>query len=250
MKEKMMDTNYAFKNSENVFVPKQYTEEKKRTTLLLCIFGGWLGIHRFYAGHYKMGVLYFLTAGVFFVGWIRDIVCLMNGSFFEKYDVKQHNKAETLRIQKEMYEKYQLNPTPFHILAKEISAENKKMEKAVEKYVDVTGLDLKTARRIMFPNYLDGKTPEEVCGEQKEINRQNKEQFWSSLETLSNLSSSSKVVKCPKCHSTSISYQDKISIGRAIVGGTVAGKEGAVLGGLTGGKGYAVCLNCGKRWKI
>lgn len=52
MKEKMMDTNYAFKNSENVFVPKQYTEEKKRTTLLLCIFGG----------------------------WIRDIVCLMNGS--------------------------------------------------------------------------------------------------------------------------------------------------------------------------
>lgn len=183
MKEKMMDTNYAFKNSENVFVPKQYTEEKKRTTLLLCIFGGWLGIHRFYAGHYKMGVLYFLTAGVFFVGWIRDRVCLMNGSFFEKYDVKQHNKAETLRIQ-------------------------------------------------------------------KEINRQNKEQFWSSLETLSNLSSSSKVVKCPKCHSTSISYQDKISIGRAIVGGTVAGKEGAVLGGLTGGKGYAVCLNCGKRWKI
>lgn len=37
MKEKMMDTNYAFKNSENVFVPKQYTEEKKEQ-LYYCVY--------------------------------------------------------------------------------------------------------------------------------------------------------------------------------------------------------------------
>ena len=37
MKEKMMDTNYAFNNSENVFVPKQYTEEKKEQ-LYYCVY--------------------------------------------------------------------------------------------------------------------------------------------------------------------------------------------------------------------
>ena len=60
----------------------------------------------------------------------------------------------------------------------------------------------------------------------------------------------SKIARCPKCHSTSISYQGKISYGRAAVGGFLAGGTGAVLGGLTGKKGYAVCLNCGKRWKV
>lgn len=60
----------------------------------------------------------------------------------------------------------------------------------------------------------------------------------------------SSMKHCPKCHSTSISYQDKISYGRAAAGGLLAGPAGAVLGGLTGKKGYAVCLNCGKRWKV
>lgn len=60
-----------------------------------------------------------------------------------------------------------------------------------------------------------------------------------------------KIPFCPKCHSTSITFSSKkLSIGRALVGGAVAGRTGAVLGGLSSGKGYAVCLNCGKRWKV
>lgn len=58
-------------------------------------------------------------------------------------------------------------------------------------------------------------------------------------------------VRCPKCHSTSISYDTKkLSFGRALVGDALAGPTGAILGGLSSKKGYAVCLNCGKRWKI
>lgn len=60
-----------------------------------------------------------------------------------------------------------------------------------------------------------------------------------------------KIPFCPKCHSTSITFSTKkLSIGRALVGNAVAGPAGAVLGGLSSGKGYAVCLNCGKRWKV
>ena len=58
------------------------------------------------------------------------------------------------------------------------------------------------------------------------------------------------IVFCPKCHSTSITAQNKrLSIGRAIVGGVLVGGAGAVLGGLSSKKFKKVCLNCGHRWK-
>lgn len=60
-----------------------------------------------------------------------------------------------------------------------------------------------------------------------------------------------KIPFCPKCHSTSITYQGKkLSVGRAMVGGAIAGGAGAVLGGLTSKKGNLKCLNCGHEWKI
>ncbi len=60
-----------------------------------------------------------------------------------------------------------------------------------------------------------------------------------------------KIPFCPKCHSTSITYQDKkLSVGRAIVGGAIAGGAGAILGGTTSKKGNLKCLNCGHTWKI
>lgn len=59
------------------------------------------------------------------------------------------------------------------------------------------------------------------------------------------------MAKCPRCGSTSISYDTKkLSVGRALVGDAVAGPTGAILGGLSSKKGYGVCLKCGKRWKL
>lgn len=60
-----------------------------------------------------------------------------------------------------------------------------------------------------------------------------------------------KIPFCPKCHSTSLTYQDKkLSIGRAMIGGAIAGGAGAILGGTTSKKGNLKCLNCGHTWKI
>ena len=59
------------------------------------------------------------------------------------------------------------------------------------------------------------------------------------------------MAKCPRCGSTSLSYDTKkLSIGRTLVGDAIAGAPGAVLGGLSSKKGYAICLNCGKKWKV
>ncbi|EHA0994597.1 hypothetical protein ACHM2J_13130 [Clostridium perfringens] len=60
-----------------------------------------------------------------------------------------------------------------------------------------------------------------------------------------------KIPYCPKCHSTSLTYQNKkLSVGRAITGKILFGEEGAILGGLSSKKGYVKYLNCGHKWKL
>lgn len=53
------------------------TPKNKWVALLLCIFGGFLGLHKFYEGRILTGILYFFTAGLFFIGVIIDILSLL-----------------------------------------------------------------------------------------------------------------------------------------------------------------------------
>ena len=43
----------------------------------LCVFLGYLGVHWFYLGNFKKGILYFFTCGLFGIGWIIDIIRLI-----------------------------------------------------------------------------------------------------------------------------------------------------------------------------
>ena len=126
--------------------------------------------------------------------------------------------------------------------------------RAIKELREATGLDLKSAKDIMDKKYT-GMTQKEANAklkkELKEKRRQNIQELGEACQTIQNAFGGSKVAKCPKCGSTSISYDTKkLSFGRALVGDALAGPTGAILGGLSSKKGYAVCLKCGKRWKI
>ncbi len=49
------------------------TRVKQKIELILCIFGGIFGLHKFYVGKIGEGILYLFTGGLFLIGWIKDI---------------------------------------------------------------------------------------------------------------------------------------------------------------------------------
>lgn len=58
--------------------------KSKMVALLLCIFLGGLGIHRFYVGKIGTGIIWLLTGGCFGIGYIVDLVMIATGKFTDK----------------------------------------------------------------------------------------------------------------------------------------------------------------------
>lgn len=59
----------------------QTSDKSKTTALILCIVLGMVGAHHFYVGRIGMGILYLFTGGLFFIGWIADIIKIATGTF-------------------------------------------------------------------------------------------------------------------------------------------------------------------------
>tara|TARA_B100001250_G_scaffold388510_1_gene386818 strand:+ start:157 stop:483 length:327 start_codon:yes stop_codon:yes gene_type:complete len=53
-------------------------------TLLLCLFVGFLGVHRFYVGKIGTGILHLLTLGFFGIWTLIDLIIIILGNFRDK----------------------------------------------------------------------------------------------------------------------------------------------------------------------
>ena len=69
-------------------IPGMVAEQQKSwlATVLLCLFLGPLGIHRFYTGRIISGLFQLLTGGGFGIWVLIDLIMIINGSFTDQYN--------------------------------------------------------------------------------------------------------------------------------------------------------------------
>lgn len=85
----------------------------KSIELLLCIFGGYLGLHKFYKKDSKMGFIYLFTIGLFGFGWLADIF-LISIELIKSFNLQNKNEPKTsqnktLQNKNEQRKKYYMN---------------------------------------------------------------------------------------------------------------------------------------------
>lgn len=53
------------------------------------------GFHKFYEKKYLLGIIYFFTFGLFFIGWIYDLYCLAKKAYTTHTIIKKDNLIES-----------------------------------------------------------------------------------------------------------------------------------------------------------
>jgi TM2 domain-containing membrane protein YozV len=72
---------YAPRRHRRSHVEDEVSPKSRLAALLLCIFVGWLGVHRFYVGKIGTGILQLITAGGLGVWMLVDLILIVVGSF-------------------------------------------------------------------------------------------------------------------------------------------------------------------------
>ena len=141
-----------------------YEVKNKKETLILCTFLGITGAHHFYNKKYKKGILYLFTYGLFMIGWIYDIIKIIEqikNNDTKKLDNHWHNeeKNENLNnnFKKSTYEK-------LHYVYYNNITNNKLVNNYVIMDIETTGLNKEKDKIIEFTliKYVDNKMVKKI----------------------------------------------------------------------------------------
>lgn len=67
------------------------SSKSRLVSLLLCLFLGVIGVHRFYVGKIGTGILYLLTGGFCGIGALIDLILIIVGTFRDSYGMMIKN---------------------------------------------------------------------------------------------------------------------------------------------------------------
>lgn len=56
----------------------------RNAAILIVLFLGGFGVHRFMAGKIGTGIIWLLTGGCFGIGWLVDLIKVCTGKFLDK----------------------------------------------------------------------------------------------------------------------------------------------------------------------
>lgn len=77
-------SNINTNTNTNTMGAMAYPQKSKITALLLCLFLGGIGAHRFYVGKVGTGLIYLFTVGFFGIGALIDFIMILVGAFRDK----------------------------------------------------------------------------------------------------------------------------------------------------------------------
>jgi len=85
---KTIEENTVSNQDNEIPTGKQKNSDKRRlSALLLCIFLGVIGAHRFYVGKYGTAILQVIAIACFGIGsvwWLIDLIMIITGNFTDK----------------------------------------------------------------------------------------------------------------------------------------------------------------------
>ena len=120
--------------------------------MILCICFGYLGIHKFYEGNTKVGLIYLFTLGLFGIGWIIDIFVL------GKKLVLKYKKNNNLVIS--------YDPQPIEYIKNERLLEQKEhIEKRKQEYIECL-----SSIKILHPKTSENPIKKQILKDIPEIN--------------------------------------------------------------------------------
>ncbi len=72
-------TSNAYRTQSEALAAR-YSPKSRLVAFLLVLLVGFFGVHRFYVGRWLTGILYIITAGLFGIGWLLDILFILFGA--------------------------------------------------------------------------------------------------------------------------------------------------------------------------